>query len=88
MMNLKLKEKIFQQLFYDNPDNKIDRIEKSVKKGPISQYFKRSGIVKRNIEKYKKFENQIYGITNPKTEIFYSDHHLSHCHIYILYLTL
>ena len=71
-------EDISAVAFYDNPDNKIDRIKTSVTKGPISQYFKRSGIVKRNIEKYKKFENQIYGITNAKTEIFYSDHHLSH----------
>lgn len=64
--------------FYDNPIEKIDRIKTSVKKGPISQIFNRNSIIKRNIQKYKKFESQIYGITSNKVKVFYSDHHLSH----------
>ena len=71
-------EDISAVAFYDNPKNKIDRIQKSVKKGPFSQYFNRSKILKRNKEKYQRFESQTYNITNQDTEIFYSDHHLSH----------
>ena len=64
--------------FYDNPKNKLDRIEKSVKRGPISQYFNRGKILKRNKEKYRMFESQIYNITHHGVNLYYSDHHLSH----------
>jgi len=64
--------------FYDNPKNKIDRIKKSVKRGPITQYFKRKKIIKRNEEKFRNFETQIYNITNHNVKLFYGDHHLSH----------
>jgi len=63
---------------YDNPKNKLDRIEKSVKRGPISQYFNRGKILKRNKEKYRMFESQIYNITHHGVNLYYSDHHLSH----------
>jgi len=64
--------------FYDNPNSKIDRIKKSVQKGPITEFFNRKKIVNRNKEKYNKFERQIGGITHENIKIFYSDHHLSH----------
>ena len=71
-------EDIVSVAFYDNPKNKLDRIEKSVKRGPISQYFNRGKILKRNQEKYSRFESQIYNITNHNVSLYYSDHHLSH----------
>ena len=71
-------EDIVSVAFYDNPKNKLDRIEKSVKRGPISQYFNRGKILKRNKEKYSRFESQIYNITNHNVSLYYSDHHLSH----------
>src|SRR6056300_266426 len=71
-------EDIESVAFYDNPKTKLDRIEKSLKRGPISEYFNRGKILKRNKIKYDTFEKQIYGITNHKVNIFYSDHHLSH----------
>jgi carbamoyltransferase len=64
--------------FYDNPKYKLDRIEKSLKRGPLTQFFNRKRILKRNKIKYETFESQIYGITSRDTELYYSDHHLSH----------
>ena len=64
--------------FYDNPKNKISRIEKSVKRGPITQFFNRKKIIKRNKQKFKLFEDKIYSVTNKSASIYYGDHHLSH----------
>ena len=64
--------------FYDNPKYKLDRIQKSLKQGPLTEFFNRRKILKRNKIKFEKFENKINGITNPNIEIYYSDHHLSH----------
>ena len=64
--------------FYDNPKSKLDRIKKSLKRGPITELFNRNRILKRNKLKFEKFEKQISGITNPNIEIYYCDHHLSH----------
>mgnify|MGYP000965736389 CR=1 FL=1 len=64
--------------FYDNPKIKLDRIEKSLKRGPVSEYFNRGKILKRNKIKYDTFEKQIYSITHTNVNIHYSDHHLSH----------
>ena len=64
--------------FYDNPKNKLDRIEKSVKRGPVSEYFNRKKIIRRNKDKFKVFESQIYNITHHGVNIYYGDHHLSH----------
>jgi carbamoyltransferase len=71
-------EDIDSVAFYDNPKHKLDRIEKSLKRGPITQFFNRKKILKRNKIKYKVFEAQIEGITHSDVKIFYSDHHLSH----------
>ena len=43
--------------FYDNPKSKLDRIEKSLKRGPITQFFNRKKILKRNKIKYETFES-------------------------------
>lgn len=64
--------------FYDNPKNKLGRIEKSVKRGPISEYFNRRKIVKRNKDKFNTIEGQIFNITNHRVKLYYGDHHLSH----------
>ena len=64
--------------FYDNPKTKLDRIEKSVKNGPITEFFNRKKIINRNVEKFRRFEFDINKVTNPTTKVYYSDHHLSH----------
>ena len=63
-------EDIESVAFYDNPKTKLDRIEKSLKRGPITELFNRGKILKRNKIKYDTFEKQIYGITNHKVNIF------------------
>lgn len=64
--------------FYENPTLKLNRIEKSTKRGGIFNYFKRKSIVKENVENYKETEQTIYEITNPNITLAYGDHHLSH----------
>ena len=71
-------EDITAVAFYDNPKNKLDRIEKSVKRGPLTEYFNRKKIIKRNKDKFKTFEGQVFAITNQSVSLYYSDHHLSH----------
>ena len=41
-------EDIESVAFYDNPESKLDRIEKSLKRGPITEFFNRKKILKRN----------------------------------------
>jgi len=64
--------------FYDNPHFKLNRIEQSLKRGPITEFFNRKKILKRNKEKFNQFEGQIYNITHHGVNLYYSDHHLSH----------
>lgn len=64
--------------FYDNPKKKLKRIEKSVKRGPLTQFFNRGKIISRNKKKSETFEGQMKGITHGDVEIYYGDHHLSH----------
>ena len=71
-------EDIQSVAFYDNPKTKLDRIEKSLKRGPITQFFNRKKILRRNKIKSETFESQIYGITNRNISLYYSEHHLSH----------
>ena len=65
-------------VFYDNPHLKLDRIEKSTKRGPKSEKEHRLEIIKRNEDKIKEVEQQILDITHPYVDIEYGDHHLSH----------
>jgi len=65
-------------VFYDNPKLKLDRIEKSTKRGPKSEKEHRLEIIQRNKEKFEEIEQQILDITHPYVDIEYGDHHLSH----------
>jgi len=64
--------------FYDNPHTKLDRIEKSTKRGPSSEKENRLEIIKRNKDKITEIANSIKEITNPYVDIQYGNHHLSH----------
>src|SRR6056300_1150426 len=64
-------EDITAVAFYDNPKNKLDRIEKSVKRGPLTEYFNRKKIIKRNKDKFKTFEGQVFAITNQSVSLYY-----------------
>ena len=69
---------LYKEFKISGLDIEKDRIEKSLKRGPISQFFNRKKILKRNKIKYSVFESQIENITHRDVNIFYSDHHLSH----------
>ena len=64
--------------FYDNPQKKLERISKSTKRGPITDYFNRKEILRKNEELFKSFESQMIDVTHKDVIISYSDHHLSH----------
>ena len=64
--------------FYDNPKIKLDRIEQSVKRSPITKYLNRKKIINRNKNNFKNLETQITNITHSDVNIYYGDHHLSH----------
>ena len=68
--------------FYENPKEKLDRIEKSIKKKPKKWYDiiynNRKSILNRNIKSYKDIENKIKKPCGKNTEVYYSDHHQSH----------
>jgi len=63
--------------FYENPKIKLDRISKSTKKGGIFRKLHRHQIIYRNKKDYKNVEKEIKTLF-PSSEIFYSEHHLSH----------
>ena len=64
--------------FYENPNLKLDRIDKSTKRGGILNYFKRKKILSRNEKEYKKLDTLLNSIKGDNTKIIYGDHHLSH----------
>jgi|TARA_B110000238_G_scaffold198476_1_gene243174 carbamoyltransferase len=64
--------------FYDNPKKKLKRIEKSVKRSPLIEYFNRKKIIRRNKVKTTTIEIQMRKITHKNVDVFYGDHHLSH----------
>jgi carbamoyltransferase len=63
--------------FYENPKLKLDRISKSTKKGGIFKELQRQQIIYRNKKDYKNVEKEIVNLF-PNSQIFYSEHHLSH----------
>lgn len=72
------KDDIDAICFYENPNLKLDRIQKSTKRGGILNYFNRTKIIKRNKKEYKKLDTLINSIKGENTKIIYGDHHLSH----------
>lgn len=64
--------------FYENPKLKIDRIEKSVKKGGFFKLLNSNAIINRNKKAYNELESKIKSIFGDTIEISYVEHHLSH----------
>ena len=64
--------------FYENPNLKIDRIEKSTSRGGLLNILKRNKIISRNKSEYKNLEENLNSIAGVDTKIIFNDHHLSH----------
>ncbi len=63
--------------FYENPKLKLERIQKSTKRGGIFREVHRQEILYRNKQAYKSVEKEIKKLF-PNSNLFYSEHHLSH----------
>jgi carbamoyltransferase len=63
--------------FYEDPKLKINRIEKSTKKGGFFKLMNSASIISRNKKAYKEVEDNIKSIFGD-TQIDYVQHHLSH----------
>ncbi len=63
--------------FYELPELKIDRIEKSTKRGGFVNEINRQKIIYNNKQEYKKVEKKIKKLF-PNSELFHTEHHLSH----------
>jgi carbamoyltransferase len=63
--------------FYEIPNTKIDRIEKSTKRGGVLNEITRQKIIYNNKYEYKKLEKEIKKLF-PTSKLFYTEHHLSH----------
>ena len=70
-------ENIDTVCFYENPKIKLDRISQSTKRGGIFREVHRQQILHRNKKDYKNVESEIKTLF-PNSNIFYSEHHLSH----------
>lgn len=64
--------------FYDNPNEKMDRIEKTTNRGGLLNYFNRRSIIKNNAKFYKQLHFKLESLCGKNTKIVYGDHHLSH----------
>jgi carbamoyltransferase len=63
--------------FYEIPTTKLDRIEKSTKRGGFLNEINRQKIIYNNKYEYKKLEKEIKKLF-PTSELFHTEHHLSH----------
>jgi len=67
--------------FYENPQNKLDRIKVSTEKKPKKWYEflnKKNNILIKNQEAYKTLQTQLKNLCGKNTKIHYTDHHQSH----------
>ena len=67
--------------FYENPQNKLDRIKVSTEKKPKKWYEflnKKNSILIKNQEAYKILQEQLKTLCGKNTKIHYTDHHQSH----------
>ena len=64
--------------YYEDPRKKLDRIEKSLKRGGIKNIFKRGKILERNKRQYLDFEKDMRNLIGEKVPIIFGDHHYSH----------
>ena len=64
--------------YYENPNEKLQRIQKSLRRGGLKNVFKRNSILERNRRQIKEFTSEIKKIVGDKTPIIWGDHHYSH----------
>jgi carbamoyltransferase len=64
--------------YYEDPRKKLDRIEKSLRRGGIKNIFKRGKILERNRRQYLDFEKDMRNLVGDKIPIIFGDHHYSH----------
>lgn len=64
--------------YYEDPRKKLDRIEKSLKRGGVKNIFKRGKILERNRRQYLDFEKDMRNLVGDKVPIIFGDHHYSH----------
>jgi len=64
--------------FYENPIDKLDRIERTTNRGGIFNYFNRSNIIKRNKKSYEQLHLDINLYVGKNTKVVFSEHHQSH----------
>ena len=72
------KEDIDVITFYETPDLKLDRIEKSTKRGGLVNYFNRRKIIDRNNKNYNNLISDLNLYKGKNTVIDFSLHHDSH----------
>ena len=72
------KEDLDSICFYEVPFEKLDRIETSTKKGGVLKYFNRKSIISNNKTAYKELMLDIDSYTGSKTNVVFTEHHLSH----------
>ena len=72
------KEDLEAICFYENPDEKLNRIEVSTKKAGWKNYFKTKKILKNNKDNYQLAIDNLNSIKGQNTKIIFGDHHLSH----------
>ena len=72
------KEDLDSICFYEVPFQKLDRIEASTKKGGVLKYFNRKSIISNNKTAYKELMLDIDSYTGSKTNVVFTEHHLSH----------
>ena len=64
--------------YYEDPRKKLDRIEKSLRRGGVKNIFKRGKILERNRRQYLDFEKDMRNLVGDKVPIIFGDHHYSH----------
>ena len=72
------KDEIEAICFYENPIDKLDRIERTTNRGGIFNYFNRSNIIKRNKKSYQQLHLDINTYVGKNTKVVFSEHHQSH----------
>lgn len=69
---------IFAVCYYENPNEKIDRIKTSLERGGFKNILQRPRIVYQNQQQVKDFEKLMVEHTHSDVRIVWGDHHFSH----------
>jgi len=69
---------IFSVCYYENPNEKLDRIKSSLERGGFKNILQRPRIVYQNQQQIKDFEKLMVEHTHSDVRIVWGDHHFSH----------